>query len=119
MSCADVDAFVRGLPAGWQRESCNVLLAAIRALPTGLDESIKWHNPFFEYRGAVVKWYVARDWVNVYFYKGYLLQDPGGVFEPTGNSRMRTIRISETRPLDQHAFVEMLRSAVALNARAG
>lgn len=70
------------------------MLVDIRALPVALAESIKWGNPYFEQRGAVVKWYVAKEWINVYFYKGHLLDDPQGVFELTDNCRMRTIKIT-------------------------
>lgn len=115
----DVDAFVRDLPSGWKRESCQAMLVDIRALPVALAESIKWGNPYFEQRGAVVKWYVAKEWINVYFYKGHLLDDPQGVFELTDNCRMRTIKITPARPLDRAPFAELLQAAVALDGADG
>ena len=116
MSSADVDAFVSGLPTGWKRDACLVLLEEIRALPTPLAESIKWRNPFFDLHGAVLKWYVAKGWINVYFYKGHLLDDAEGLFEPTDDSRMRTIKITEARSLDRAIFAALLHAAVKLNS---
>lgn len=118
MTRSAVDGFVSALPAGWKRDCCVELLADIRALPTPLQESIKWGNPHFDRHGAVTKWYVAKDWINVYFYKGHLLDDPGRCFEPTANSRMRMIKIIESRSLNRAAFTALLRTAVDLNSPA-
>ncbi|MGO2004588.1 MULTISPECIES: DUF1801 domain-containing protein [Micrococcaceae] len=119
MSSVDVDAFVSGLAVGWQRDACLVLLEEIRALPTPLEESIKWRNPYFDYNGAVVKWYVAKAWINVYFYKGYLLEDSEGLFEQTDDLRMRTVKITQARPLDRVSIAALLDAAVELNTPGG
>lgn len=119
MARSDVDAFITALPAGWRRDSCVAMLHDIRGLPIPLAESLKWRNPYFEHHGAVVKWYLATEWINVYFFKGYLLEDPDGCFEPTSNSRMRTIKISETTAMNRSAFTALLRSAVELNSPTG
>jgi hypothetical protein len=91
------------------------MLDDIRALPVELDESIKWRNPNFDRDGAVVKWFLANEWINVIFYKGHLLDDRDGCFEPTDNIRMRTIKITEARPLDRSAWDRLLRAAVECN----
>jgi hypothetical protein len=116
VACSDVDAFVRALPTGWQQRCCLEMLEDLRALPAPLDESLKWRNPHFDRGGAILKWYVAKEWINVYFYRGALLEDRRGCFEATDNTRMRTIKVSEQRPLDRDAFRDLLGQAVALDA---
>lgn len=109
-----VDSFVDELE-GWQRLSYARLLSDIRAAaPFG--EHIKWGNPYFEIDGsAVVKTFCAKDWINVYFFRGRELADPAGLFETTTNARMRTIRITSRTILDQAAFRDLLAGAVELS----
>jgi hypothetical protein len=95
------------------------MIQDLRALPQPLDESLKWRNPHFDQGGAVLKWCVTKDWINVYFYRGALLEDRRGCSETTENTRMRTIKVSMKRPLDRDAFRHLLGQAVALNAGTG
>lgn len=111
---ADVDRFVASLEPPWQREACVRLLEDVRATP-GLGEHLKWGHPYFEYEGAAVtKWFCARDWVNVYFFRGRELPDPHGLFERSDNQRMLTIKVTVTRSLDRGAFRALVHSAVDL-----
>jgi hypothetical protein len=95
------------------------MLEDLRALREPLDESLKWRNPHFDGCGAVLKWYVAKEWINVYFYRGDLLEDRRGCFDATDNTRMRTIKVSKQRPLDRDAFRDLLGQAVGLDAGTG
>lgn len=109
-----VDSFVEELE-GWQRVSYTQLLSAIRAAaPFG--EHIKWGNPYFEIDGsAVVKTFCAKEWINVYFFRGRELRDPAGLFETTTNARMRTIKITPRTILEQAAVRDLLTRAVELS----
>ena len=110
----DVDRFVDSLAQGWQREACARLLDDIRATP-GLGEHLKWGQPYFDHAGAAVtKWYCANDWVNVYFFRGRELPDPAGLFAPSNNKRMLTVKVTPGLDLDRAAFRELVRVAATL-----
>ena len=115
MSSTEVDAFVDGLDEEWKRRDCAAMVHIIRTLDVPLTESIKWGNPFFAGNKAVTKWFVAREWINVYFYQGQRLADPRGLLEASDNARMRTMRLSAAMPLDPEGFEDLLRAAVALD----
>ena len=98
MSSAEVDAFVHGLDEEWKRRDCAAMVHIIRTLDVPLTESIKWGNPFFAGNKAVTKWFVAREWINVYFYQGQRLADPRGLLEASDTARMRTMRLTGAAP---------------------
>lgn len=108
-----VDRFVDDL-VGWQRVAYTQLLGGIRAAaPFG--EHIKWGNPYFEIDGsAVLKTFCAKEWINVYFFRGRELDDPAGLFESTTNARMRTIRITSGTIIAQSAVRELVARAAQL-----
>ncbi len=91
------------------------MLAEIRSADGPLSESLKWGNPYFSRHSAVLKWFVAKDWINVYFYRGHLMADPNGYFEPTQNARMRTLRVTADRIVAPSAFRELLDQAIRLD----
>lgn len=114
MGRAQVDAFVAALD-GWKRQDCAGMVRIIRQLEEPLIESIKWGNPFFAGNAAVTKWFVAKEWINVYFYQGRRLADPLSLLEPSANARMRTMRLTPTRPLNPDGFEVLLRAAVSVD----
>jgi len=110
----DVDSFVTCLGQGWQRAACVQLLEDVRACaPFG--EHVKWGNPYFELDGAaVLKWFCAKEWINVYFFRGRDLPDPRRLFQPSENSKMLTVKVTRTTDLDRAAFQDLVREAAAL-----
>jgi hypothetical protein len=82
-----VQNFIDNLPSDWQRKACQALL----------------------------KWYVAKDWINVYFFKVMQFDDPNGLFEETDNKTMRTIKLYRDSTPDEAAYRELVRAAVRLN----
>ncbi len=110
----DVDGFVAALREDWQRRARMRLLEEIRAAaPFG--EHIKWRHPYFDLEGAaVLKWFCAKDWINVYFFRGRELRDPHGLFQPSDNSKMLTVKVTQATDLDSVAFRELVRAAAAL-----
>ena len=118
MSREAVNRFVSCLEQRWQQDFCAELLRDIRAVRPPLDEAIKWHNPYFSGRAAVLKWYCAKDWINVYFYRGSELDDPDGVFAPSNSRRLRALRYSAGQGHPRSVFVPLLEQAVRLDAEA-
>lgn len=110
-----VDTFVESLATSWQRSLCTRLLAATRQAGPQVTETIKWGNPYFSFRGAaVVKWYVSRNWINVYFFKGRLLKDPSCLFVESDTKLMRIVRLFEKSQVDFIKLTELLNAAFLL-----
>lgn len=82
------DEFLASLDSPWPRDTAASVVRALQR-PTIVEESIKWGNPFFSLSGrAIAKIFVAREWINVYFYRGAELSDPDNLLGPEGNSAM-------------------------------
>lgn len=110
----DIDRYVETLDAEWKRSACAQLLADIRGSGR-LGEHIKWGHPYFELDGAaVLKWFCAKDWINVYFFRGRELPDPHGLFAPSSNARMLTVKVTPEKLPDRTAFTALVRDAVTL-----
>lgn len=96
---ATVEIFLAELPAPWPRDTATAVVQALRRTDI-VDESVKWGNPFFSVHGrAIVKIFVAREWINVYFYRGSELADPHHVLGPEGNSTMTKLRVAHGEPI--------------------
>ncbi len=75
-------------------------------------------HPYFELHGnAVLKWYCAKAWINVYFFRGRELDDPDGLFEQSDNVKMLPIKITEGSSLEHDAFRQLVRAAAELARR--
>jgi hypothetical protein len=110
-----VQEFIDNLDQKWQQETCQQLLELQFEAEPNLDAAIKWQNPYFSYNGkALLKWYCATSWINVYFYNGYLLKSD--LFEKSDNERMRTIKLYQNTQLDTTVFKELLGEAAKLNS---
>lgn len=108
--------YLAALVAPWPRETVRSITVAIREAGR-FDESIKWGNPYFAIDGrAAVKLFVARDWVNVYFYRGAELSDPSGLLEPGDQKRMRKMRVHRGQAVPG-AFVDLVLEARGLELR--
>lgn len=112
----DVQVFIDNLAQKWQQNACKKLLDSQLKADTNIVGAIKWQNPYFSYNGqALIKWYCAKSWVNVYFFKGRMLGDPNHLFEKTGNKTMRTIKLFEDTKLDKDAYERLVKDALRLN----
>lgn len=88
-----IDGYLASLAAPWPQSPASAVVAAIRSAGP-LEESIKWGHPFFSLRGrAVVKVFTAREWIDVFFYRGADLLDPEGLLGFEGRSAMRRLQI--------------------------
>ena len=98
----------------WQQQLARDVLVTIRTQAPDAVESIKWGNPYFDLHGGFIKLYAAHDWINIYFYKGYLLKSD--LFEKSDNERMRTIKLYQDTQLDTTVFKELVGEAAKLNS---
>ena len=119
---ASVDAKLAGLP-DWR----GAILARMRRLIKQADpdvvEEIKWRKPSnpsgvptWSHDGLICTGETYRDKVKLTFAQGAALPDPAGLFNSSldGNTR-RAIDIREGDVVDEAAFKNLIRAAVALN----
>jgi len=98
-------------------------LAKVRTLIHEADPEIleewKWMGtPVFSHAGIVCTGETYKNVVKMTFAKGAALQDPSGLFNSSldGNVR-RAIDIHEGDQVDEAAFKDLIRAAVALNLK--
>ena len=82
-------------------------------------ETWKWQVPVWEHGGILCTGEAYKKAVKLTFPKGASLPDPAGLFNSSleGNIR-RAIDIHEGATIDEAAFLDLIRAAVALNTAA-
>lgn len=120
-----VDAFVGELgPA--QRETVEVLRAAVRAAAPGLAEVLRWGLPVYAGRSNVLALLVYDDEVHLAFFEGARLTVTRAMLERTGvkeapyllqgvGDRMRFLRLRAARDMDRRTVAELVGEAVRLD----
>ena len=107
----------------WRGATLSKLRALIRRADPEVVEELKWKKPtnpagvpVWSDDGMLCTGEVYKDHVKVTFAKGASLEDPHGLFNASlsGNLR-RAIDIHESDRIDDAAFEELVRAAVALN----
>jgi hypothetical protein len=111
------------MTADWRTD----LVARVRALivraEPDVEEEAKWRKasnpdgvPTFSCDGLVCTVETYQDKVKITFAKGASLADPDGLFNASLDAgTRRAIDLTDTDALDEDAFVELVREAVALN----
>jgi hypothetical protein len=117
MSENEVDNFIKNLKTEWQKKTCKELVKRIREIKPKFNEYIKWKNPYFENNGAVLKFFVAKNWIDIFFYRGYELIEFQDMFRTDDNNKMRGIKIEREDSFNYDRFEKMLKKAVELNQK--
>jgi hypothetical protein len=109
--------------ADWRSETVDTLRSLILGAEPDMVEEAKWRKasnpggvPTFSCDGLVCTVETYKDKVKLTFAKGASLDDPAGLFNASldGGTR-RGIDLREGDALDEDAFVELVREAVAHN----
>ncbi|MBN9610284.1 MAG: hypothetical protein BGO26_02990 [Actinobacteria bacterium 69-20] len=98
MTGSPLDSYLAAAERPWPHTALKAIITAIRA-GAAFDEAIEWGQPYFSRSGhAVVKLHAARDWINLFYYRGAELPDPGGLLVGEGSSGMRRQRVHRGDP---------------------
>ena len=117
-----IDAKIAAL-GDWRGETLARMRRLIHEADPGVVEQIKWRKPtnpagvpVWEHGGIICTGDAFKGYVKITFGKGASLPDPAGVFNASlaGNA-MRAIDIREGDAIDEAAFKELFRAAVAQN----
>lgn len=113
-----VDAYIASLQP-WQQEICQKLRQLIHTAEPEISETIKRTNrPYFTCHGNVCAFLATKDHVNVFLYDP-IVPDPEQIInQGQGNATARAIQIYQGEPINEKAFMNLIK-AVVLNNRAG
>ncbi len=113
-----VDDYVSKLPP-WQQAVCRRVRDLIHEADPEIQETIKRAvQPYFVLNGNVAALLATRDHVNVFLYDP-IAPDPAGIVTAgQDNKTARQIALYRDSPLDERAFVALIR-VIAANNRAG
>ena len=107
----------------WRGKTLAHVRALIHEADPDIIEEQKWAKatnpggvPVFSHHGIVCTLETYKSAVKLTFAKGASLKDPAGLFNSSldGNAR-RAIDIHQTDKINEKAFKDLIRSAVALN----
>lgn len=107
----------------WRAERLGVIRALIKQAAPQVTEEAKWKKPSnpsgvptWSDHGIICTGETYKDKVKLTFIKGAALNDPHGLFNSSLDGKVRrAIDLKRDDTLDEHAFLELVRAAVALN----
>lgn len=111
------------MAADWRTETVDRVRALILDAGPDVTEEVKWRKasnpdgvPTFSSSGLLCTVETYKDKVKVTFAKGASLPDPGSLFNASLDAgTRRAIDVVEGDRLDEAAFLDLVREAVALN----
>jgi hypothetical protein len=113
-----VDTYIGSLPP-WQQKVCQRVRSLVHQAEPDIIEEIKFKNrPYFALQGNVCALLAAKDHVNVFIYDPIAPDPSGTINQGHDNATARAIQIYEGDPLNETAFIELVK-AVAENNRQG
>jgi hypothetical protein len=116
-----IDAKIKEL-GDWRGKTLSRVRALIKKADPEVVEEWKWRKPsnpgvpVWSHEGGICTGETYKSAVKLTFFKGASLDDPSGLFNSSleGNTR-RAIDLHEDDPIDEKAFVDLIRAAVSLN----
>ena len=111
-----IDARIKELD-DWRGKTLSRMRALIKQADPDVAEEWKWRGvPVWSHGGIICTGETYKSVVKLTFAKGAALKDPSRLFNSSleGNVR-RAIDIHEDEKIDERAFKDLIRAAVALN----
>jgi hypothetical protein len=119
----EIDEIIGSL-GDWRGETLSRLRNLIKSADPAIVEEIKWRKPsnsmtgvpVWSHGGIVCTGETYKDKVKLTFARGASLRDPAGLFNSSlGGGTRRAIDFHENDHLDEGAFRDLIREAVAWN----
>jgi hypothetical protein len=113
-----IDARIAEL-GGWRGETLARMRQLIRQADPEVVEEWKWNVPVWSHGGIICTGEAYKKAIKLTFAKGASLDDPTKLFNSSleGNTR-RALDIAENATIDEVAFMDLIRAAVAYNLSA-
>jgi hypothetical protein len=104
----------------WRGKMMARLRKLVHEAEPQIIEEWKWDSPIFSKSGMVLSISAFKDHVKANFLKGALIKDPKKLFNAGLDAKTQhSIDLHEGDKLDEKAFKELVRTAVAFNANKG
>jgi hypothetical protein len=118
MGAKTIDEYIETLGGDWRSQTVSELRDLVDDAAPGATGTIKWAQPVWESNGpfAYVKAFGRS--VNIGFWRGVQLDDPGGILEGEGD-RMKHLTLHEGDEIPSDALAAFVRQAVELNREHG
>ncbi|MES2202679.1 MAG: DUF1801 domain-containing protein [candidate division FCPU426 bacterium] len=102
----------------WRGETLARMRLLIKKADAAIEEEWKWENPVWSRSGIICTGEAYKKVVKLTFIKGASLKDPKGLFNSSleGKAR-RAIDIHEGETVNEAAFKDLIRAAVAMNLK--
>lgn len=104
----------------WKRRLLVRLRQLIHSTDEQVEETWKWDKPHFDYAGLMIGMCAFKEHVSIWFHKGALIKDPKKLFETLDKGEdkgMRAYKLYEGDAVNEPAFIDLVKQAVALNAK--
>lgn len=102
---------------GWRGDTLRRARELIHEADPKVTEEWKWNNPVWSHDGIICTGESYKNLVKLTFAKGASLTDPTGLFNSSLEGKVRrAIDIHQDDELNEQAFMEIIRAAVALNS---
>jgi hypothetical protein len=112
-----ITAYIETL-GDWRGTTIGRLRKLIRSASPDLVEEWKWNTPVWSCGGNVLAVGAFKNHVKLGFFKGASLDDPRGLFNAGLEAKAsRAIDIHQGDRLDEKAFRDLVRAAVALERK--
>lgn len=110
-----IDARIKEL-GDWRSKTLSQIRALIKQADPEVVEEWKWENPVWSHNGIICTGESYKNAVKTTFAKGAALPDPSGLFNSSlGGGTRRAIDFREGEKINEAAFKDLIRAAVALN----
>ncbi len=103
---------------GWQKDVAADIRKTIGEAAPDAKESIKWAQPVYEDNGPFAYFRAFKSHINLGFWRGVDLSDPGGILEGSGD-KMRHVKMTGPEDFQPGIFADFVRQAVELNRAKG
>lgn len=112
---AKIKEFLESLPPAKRKLVMRVRGVVLKTDPS-IKEAVKWGNLTFTSNGniAFIYTYHTKDYINLGFFKGTELSDPGGLLEGTGKA-MRHTKIQEEEDINEGQISQWIKQAIEIN----
>ena len=114
-----VDTYIDALP-DWQQLICRNVRQLIHAADHNIEETIKFTDrPYFTRNGNICALLAAGDHVNVFICDPIAPDSEGIINQGHDNKTARSIQIYRDQPINEQAFISLIRFVVAHNDAGG
>lgn len=111
-----IDARIAEL-GDWRGETLARLRALIHEADPEVVEEWKWGNPVWSHQGILTTGESYKKAVKLTFAQGAALPDPKGLFNSSLEGAVRrAIDVHQGEKIDEEAFKQLIRAAVAFNS---